>query len=217
MRSARSLATLGLSGLTVALLAGCGAAAKSAPEQTAPPLKPATQVRRMLPTSIGGTRLVKVQMETVGDQLVRAGTPGWAKFDALTRRSWLASGHSIFQVSKGGISILVSVNDFRSMAQAKQLYRLGTAMPLPDHRIVREHVPSGTAPGSTYVCGATPTYSYCSLMWRQGNAIAVAELVGKGPSALDPGVAAQVAPKLKQVQVQMVTRILAQTHVAPGQ
>jgi len=102
------------------------------------------------------------------------------------------------------------------MAEAKQLYRLGTSV-RPPHHTVREHAPEGAAPGSNYFCAAVPKYSYCSLQWRQGNVIGVAMLLGKGPSALDPGVAAQVAPKLKAVQVQMVTRILAQTHVAPGQ
>jgi len=94
MRSARSLTTLGLSGLMVALLAGCGAAARSAPARPAPTLKPATQVRRMLPLAIAGSRLEKVQMETIKDQLVPAQAPGAAKFNALTRRSWLASGRS---------------------------------------------------------------------------------------------------------------------------
>jgi hypothetical protein len=78
-------------------------------------------------------------------------------------------------------------------------------------------VPSGAAPGSRYICAADTKNSLCELQWRQGNVIAVAILLGKGPSALDRGVAARVAPKLKAVQVQMVTRILAQTHIAPGQ
>jgi hypothetical protein len=216
MRTSRTPAALGLSGLMAAVLAGCGAAAKSAPAQPAPTIKPATQVRRMLPLAIAGARLTKVEMETIKGQLVPAGAPRAAEFNSLTRRSWLASGHSVFQVSKGGIAILVSVNEFRSMAEAKQLYRLGTSI-RPPHHTVREHVPAGAAPGSVYFCTAAPKYSYCSLNWRQGNVIAVVMLLGKGPSAVDPGVAAQVAPKLKAVQVDVVTRILGQTHVAPGQ
>jgi hypothetical protein len=171
----------------------------------------------MLPRAVQGARLTKIEMETIKDQLAPAGVPGTARFNALTRRSWVASGHSVFQVTKGGIFILASVNEFRSMAEAKQLYRLGTSMRPPHQMTVFEHAPAGNAPGSKYFCIAVPKQSYCELEWRQGNVIGVAILMGKGPSAVQPGVAAQVAPKLKQVQVDMVTRILGQTHVAPGQ
>ena len=217
MRSARTLAAVAVSGLMLAPLAGCGAAASSAPATPPPTAKPATQVRLMLPPGVAGTRLLKVQMETIKDQLAPAGARGAARFDALTRRSWLASAHSVFQVSEGGIFILASVNEFNSIAEAKQLYRLGKAMHSPHQRTLREQVPPGAAPGSRYICAADKKNSLCELEWRQGNVIAVAILLGKGPSALDRGVAAQVAPKLKAVQVQMVARILTQTHIAPGQ
>ena len=68
----------------------------------------------MLPRAVQGARLTKIEMETIKDQLAPAGVPGTARFNALTRRSWVASGHSVFQVTKGNVKKLVVDSGFQS-------------------------------------------------------------------------------------------------------
>jgi hypothetical protein len=225
----RFVATILALGLVAIGLTGCGSAAGSdtstpssgAPstQMPAPPAHPAALVKAILPTAISGTRYLKTDMETLKDQLA----PLWATakyskpMNAETRRSWLASGHSVFQLTTTKVALEVDVNLFKTTDAATTMWSLETSLPKgPAERRVIEPTPDGAELGSSYVCAVSNGYSGCTLAWRQGAVIAYTYIVGKGPSALNPGVAANLAPALVRVQHTVETSVRATCDMSDG-
>ncbi|MGN6377510.1 MAG: hypothetical protein ACTHNU_01020, partial [Gaiellales bacterium] len=186
MRLTRTPALLALAGLAVMPLAACGSAASGdAPSHpTAPPLKPAALVKLMLPRTVAKAHLVKIATEPLKDDLADPGTPGKPAFDSLIRRTWLAAGHSVFQLNGPKVAVEVSVNMFRSMADAKRVYRMEVAMTPPHTKSVRMPLPVGASPGSVYYCMQRKNLSACLLAWRQGSTVDSIWFVGTGRTVL---------------------------------
>lgn len=218
--------------LAITAAAGCGsstshpastnsnnAAASSKSTATAPSpptLPPNAMVKAILPREWTASRLLKLKLESLKQQLAPAGTRGKAHFDALVRRTWVTSGHSIFQPDTLQVAITVDVNVFRSASAAERVYHLETILKPAGIRQVVEHVPAGAPYGSSYDCEGKQGYSGCTLTWRQGALIAYVQLLGKGPSAFNPGVADRLGPQLARWQGQIASRIYAQTRVPLG-
>lgn len=214
----RNHARMAVIGLLAAATTACGSAA-SAPGRstsTAPPPSPAALVKQLLPRSVADTHLVKVQMETLKHQLQPAGYPKKAQMDAIVRRSWLASGHSLFQFNTTKVAVVVTVNLFKTTTDSKHFYHLDITTRDPHARFAWQHVPDGSSPGTKYACAALKGFSGCTLIWRQGRLISQVAVVGKGPSALNPGVGAELGPRLRAVQVQVANRIFRLMNILPG-
>jgi hypothetical protein len=222
-RSALTAATIGL-----ALIAatGCGSAASgssrspvSDPASGRPVTNPKALVKAILPSDVPEAHLLKVEMETLKDQLAPKYVPAEvaARQNAVVRKSWLASGHALFQLDAHKVAIVVDLNLFRTTSDAAEVYKAERAiMPPAPARTIVEKLPAGAVPESAYRCEGKDGYSGCTLIWRQGAAIAYVALVGKGPSALNPGVGEQLGPRLQAIQLDVAKRIFAQTIMTDG-
>jgi hypothetical protein len=216
--------TAAVLGIAVVMCAGCGSgqSAGTAPTSTpaaSPPEHPGALVKAILPADVPGTRPMKTTLEDVNDQLAPKWMPANDRrdIDALVHRSWLASGHAVFQLTDHKVALEVDVNLFRTTADAARMWKLESAAPpAPKEQLVSEHVPPGASPGSSYRCSSAKGYSGCTLAWRQGATIAFVLILGKGPSALNPGVADGLAPRLLPVQLQVAKSIFAHCDMSDG-
>ncbi len=227
----RSLAAIALMGFALFGVTGCGSAAStsSAPSSSAapatpapvPPAHPVALVRTILPTAAPDTTYLKTEMESLHDQF----GPSWAPARYTTalnteaRRSWLASGHSLFQLTASRVVEEVDVNLFKTTADATRMWNLERKMATlrePHSRRVTEHTPAAAQTGSIYSCSAVHGYSGCTIGWRQGATISFVLILGKGPSALNPGVAERLVPHLLPLQHQVAQSILANCDMSDG-
>lgn len=216
MQVIRTRARVALIGLLAIAATACGSAASTPAGSSSPPPSPQALIRQLLPRSVAGTHLIKVQMETLKHQLQPPGYPKKAQMDAIVRRSWLASGHSLFQLNTTRVAVLVTVNLFKTTTDSKRFYHLDITTHDPHERFAWQRVPAGSSPGTRYACIALKGDSGCILLWRQGRLISQVAIVGKGPSALNPGVGDELGPRLRAVQVQVANRIVRRLNVLPG-
>jgi hypothetical protein len=221
-----------LVGLALVAATGCGSAASgSSTSSTAGTAStaaaaggvavanPKALVKAILPREVPGMRLLKVETETLKDQLVPpyAGAEVEAAGNRIVRASWLASGHTYSRPDGHKVVVVVDVNLFRTTSDAKRLFAMEQALrPPAPNKLVTENVPTGAAPESAYTCASKPGYSGCTLVWRQGAVIAYVQLLGKGPSALNPGVAEELVPLLLPVQLQVAKSISGQCVMSDG-
>jgi len=218
-------------GIALLGVTGCGSAASnpSAPSSSAapvarapgPPTHPVALVKTILPPAAPDTRYLKTEMESLHDQF----GPSWAPpryttaLNAEARRSWLASGHSLFQLTASRVVEEVDVNLFRTTADATRIWNLERKLATirePHSRRVTEPTPTGAQTGSIYSCSAAHGYSGCTLAWRQGATISYVLILGKGPSALNPGVAEGLVPRVLPLQLQVAKHILANCDMSDG-
>lgn len=227
----RSLATIALMGFALLGATGCGSAASnsSAPSSSAapttpapaPPAHPVALVKTILPTTAPDTTYLKTEMESLHDQFAPSTAPKKyaTALNAEARRSWLASGHSLFQLTASRVVEEVDVNLFKTTADATRIWNLERKMATirePHSQRVTEHTPTGAQTGSIYSCSAAHGYSGCTLAWRQDATISFVLILGKGPSALNPGVAERLVPRLLPLQLQVAQNILANCDMSDG-
>lgn len=227
----RLFATIAYMGLALLGVTGCGSAASNSsapsssaaptPRAPAPPAHPVALVKTILPTAAPDTRYLKTEMESLHDQFAPSSVPTRyaTALNAEARRSWLASGHSLFQLTATRVAEEVDVNLFKTTADATRIWNLERKMATlrePHSRRVTEHTPTGAQTGSIYSCSAAHGYSGCTLAWRQGATISYVLILGKGPSALNPGVAQRLVPRLLPLQLQVAENILANCDMSDG-
>jgi hypothetical protein len=212
-----------LIGLLAVATAACGQSSGAAPPSLAPvstgTVKPITLLSRLLPRTIADATFEKARVEKLKDQLAPPGTPGGPAANRRVKATWLTSKEAVFRITSApGVIFLVDMNLYRSAHAARSVYHDWMVLRLPHIRIAREPTPAGASPGSGYFCEAAAArgISGCVLMWRQGAVLTHIFILGKGTTVPSRVVAARLAPRLRNVQVQVANRIVRELHVLPG-